>query len=191
MTVGIAIDNLLLTINPDITLEELPTGHLIATVKVQGSKGMKDVKFIVDPGAGWASTIRSELATELGLTSTGKKTETGGAGSGTAEGVQGTLDDIGTITFLKTVPKDFPEGFAGLLGRNAVGLLDGDNKKATLRNKDNNLKKILDIEFFTVKVPEPTSTLSLLAIGTLGAASTLKRKLKSSNPSEKETTKVG
>jgi hypothetical protein len=40
-------------------------------------------------------------------------------------------------------------------------------------------------------VPEPTSTLSLLAIGTLGAASTLKRKLKPSQSIEKETTKVG
>jgi hypothetical protein len=39
-------------------------------------------------------------------------------------------------------------------------------------------------------VPEPTSTISLIALGTLGAASTLKRKLKSSKPSEKETTKV-
>ena len=37
-------------------------------------------------------------------------------------------------------------------------------------------------------VPEPTSTLSLLA---LGAASTLKRKLKPSQSTEKETTKVG
>lgn len=40
-------------------------------------------------------------------------------------------------------------------------------------------------------VPEPTSTLSLLALGTLGAASTLKRQIKSSKPSEKETTKIG
>jgi hypothetical protein len=41
-----------------------------------------------------------------------------------------------------------------------------------------------------VTVPEPSSILSLLALGTLGAASTLKRKLKSSKSSEKETTKV-
>ncbi|MCZ8227352.1 MAG: PEP-CTERM sorting domain-containing protein [Microcystis sp. LE19-84.1B] len=41
------------------------------------------------------------------------------------------------------------------------------------------------------RVPEPTSTLSLLALGTLGAASTLKRKLKSSKSTGKETTKVG
>jgi len=42
----------------------------------------------------------------------------------------------------------------------------------------------------TTVVPEPSLTLSLLALGTLGAASTLKRKLKSSKSSEKETTKV-
>ncbi|NCQ94609.1 MAG: PEP-CTERM sorting domain-containing protein [Microcystis aeruginosa W11-06] len=40
------------------------------------------------------------------------------------------------------------------------------------------------------KVPEPSSILGILAIGTLGAASTLKRKLKSSKLTEKETTKV-
>jgi hypothetical protein len=40
-------------------------------------------------------------------------------------------------------------------------------------------------------VPEPTSTLGFLALGTLGAASTLKRKLKPSKSAEKETTKVG
>jgi hypothetical protein len=40
-------------------------------------------------------------------------------------------------------------------------------------------------------VPEPTSTLSLLILGTLGAASTLKRKLKPCQFIEKETTKVG
>jgi hypothetical protein len=39
-------------------------------------------------------------------------------------------------------------------------------------------------------VPEPSSILSLLALGTLGAASTLKRKLKPSQSTEKETTKV-
>ena len=45
-------------------------------------------------------------------------------------------------------------------------------------------------EHVVVVVPEPSTTLSLLALGTLGAASTLKRKLKSSKSSEKETTKV-
>ncbi|MFN9734283.1 MAG: PEP-CTERM sorting domain-containing protein, partial [Microcystis sp.] len=39
-------------------------------------------------------------------------------------------------------------------------------------------------------IPEPSSILSILALGTLGAASTLKRQLKSSKSTEKETTKV-
>ncbi len=42
-----------------------------------------------------------------------------------------------------------------------------------------------------VVVPEPNSLLGLFALGTLGAASTLKRKLKASQFTEKETTKVG
>lgn len=40
-------------------------------------------------------------------------------------------------------------------------------------------------------VPESNSPLNLLALGALGAASTLKRQLKPSKSSEKETTKVG
>jgi hypothetical protein len=40
-------------------------------------------------------------------------------------------------------------------------------------------------------IPEPSSTLSLLALGILGTSSTLRRKLKSSKSTEKETTKVG
>jgi hypothetical protein len=40
-------------------------------------------------------------------------------------------------------------------------------------------------------VPEPSSIIGLAVLSTLGAASTLKRQIKSSKPSEKETTKVG
>lgn len=42
-----------------------------------------------------------------------------------------------------------------------------------------------------VNVPEPSSIIGLAVLSTLGAASTLKRKLKPSQSSEKETTKVG
>jgi hypothetical protein len=42
-----------------------------------------------------------------------------------------------------------------------------------------------------VSTPETSSVTGLLALGTLGAASTLKRKLKSSKSTEKETTKIG
>ena len=48
------------------------------------------------------------------------------------------------------------------------------------------------VPFFDVCcVPEPSAILSLLAIGTLGATSTLKRKLKPSQSTKKATTKVG
>lgn len=49
--------------------------------------------------------------------------------------------------------------------------------------------KLYEVVVDTISTPEPTSTLSLLALGTLGAASTLKRKLKPKS-SEKDTTKV-
>jgi hypothetical protein len=43
----------------------------------------------------------------------------------------------------------------------------------------------------SANVPEPSSTIGLLALGTLGIASTLKRKLKPSQSTAKQTTKVG
>ena len=43
----------------------------------------------------------------------------------------------------------------------------------------------------SVNVPEPNSLIGLAVLSTLGAASTLKRKLKPSQSTEKETTKVG
>ena len=41
------------------------------------------------------------------------------------------------------------------------------------------------------RIPEPTSTLSLLSLGILGAGATLKRKVKRSNSLEKEPSNVG
>ncbi len=49
---------------------------------------------------------------------------------------------------------------------------------------------LIDTRLVTAVVPEPSSSLSILALGTLGAAATLKRKLKLSKSTEKETTKV-
>jgi len=43
----------------------------------------------------------------------------------------------------------------------------------------------------SVNVPEPNSLIGLAVLSTLGAASTLKRQLKPSKSTEKETTKVG
>lgn len=55
---------------------------------------------------------------------------------------------------------------------------------------DINVSSSLNLEVGE-QVSEPTSTLSILALGTLGVGATLKRKLKPSKFSEKATTKIG
>jgi hypothetical protein len=56
---------------------------------------------------------------------------------------------------------------------------------------ENNFDGQVDGVISSKPIPESSSVLSLLALGTLGAASTLKRQIKPSKSSEKETTKVG
>jgi hypothetical protein len=48
-----------------------------------------------------------------------------------------------------------------------------------------------DPDIIIASVPEPTSTLSLLSLGILGAGATLKRKVKRSHSTEKEPSNVG
>jgi hypothetical protein len=68
------------------------------------------------------------------------------------------------------------------------GLKPGETRRVIQQSDKDLLKKAgYDLRI----APEPSSTLSLLALGTLGAASTLKRKLKSTKSTGKETTKVG
>jgi hypothetical protein len=68
------------------------------------------------------------------------------------------------------------------------GLLTVDTEGVLRRNQALIFQSTFEGGF---QVPEPSSVFSLLALGTLGAASTLKHKLKPSQSSEKETTKVG
>ncbi|MDJ0560070.1 MAG: PEP-CTERM sorting domain-containing protein [Microcystis sp. M53599_WE4] len=49
----------------------------------------------------------------------------------------------------------------------------------------------MDEVYRSREIPEPTSTLSLLSLGILGAGATLKRKVKRSNSTEKEPNNVG
>lgn len=83
---------------------------------------------------------------------------------------------------------------AFILPENVLSNFEAGNKVASLANYNRCIPVNSQDEKIVLcgePIPEPTSTLSLLALGTLGAASTLKRKLKSSKSSEKETTKVG
>lgn len=88
------------------------------------------------------------------------------------------------------------DGFIGigpdgqLRGRNRLELRDTGEFVVTTRQR---LPGSVAVGTYTAKavpVPEPASTISLLALGTLGAASTLKRKLKSSKSTEKELEKA-
>jgi hypothetical protein len=105
-------------------------------------------------------------------------------------GVQVASNDFGSIAPIPTNNRSLKIGvdFTGN-GNLFSGLIDEVN----IFNRALSASEIgqLALNPNNVSVPEPTSTLGLLALGTLGAASTLKRKLKSSQSTEKETTKVG
>jgi hypothetical protein len=115
-------------------------------------------------------------------------------------------DRINTPTLLEIIQKAGTEPFI-------IALNKEEDHKGTVTHKDfyslggqlqtrvdenNNIERFIEFElvgqhqkkFNPFEIPEPTSTLGLLAIGTLGAASTLKRKLKPSKSTEKESTKV-
>ncbi len=70
----------------------------------------------------------------------------------------------------------------------SVIIQDNSDPSQIIREVDGNNT---NISFNPHPVPEPTTTLSLLSLGILGAGATLKRKLKPSNSIAKETTKVG
>jgi hypothetical protein len=84
------------------------------------------------------------------------------------------------------------------LGNNAIlgsqiKAIDGNlSTTTTLGNTVGQNKRLsLTLGFASTAIPEPSSIIGLAVLGTLGAASTLKRKLKPSQSTEKETTKVG
>lgn len=74
---------------------------------------------------------------------------------------------------------------------NAACTKDLKGSSVLIRNCNFTDNRNISASVSLVAVPEPTTVFSLLALGTLGAASTLNRKLKSSKSTGKETTKVG
>jgi hypothetical protein len=74
------------------------------------------------------------------------------------------------------------------------GMFISDFNEALSPDKLNTIWRVTptsgNIVYSNPCVPEPSTVLGTLALGTLGAASTLKRKLKPSQSTEKETTKV-
>jgi hypothetical protein len=99
-----------------------------------------------------------------------------------------TLDDT-LSPFLKDYSNDLtinPLDLPELFGTTSIPIT------ALIANNESFETTIEGLSFSSSpSIPEPSSTINLLALGTLGAASTLKRKLKPSKSAEKETTKVG
>jgi hypothetical protein len=101
---------------------------------------------------------------------------------------------VGTVSY--SPPLDTSVSFSLDITNIVQSLIDGGNSFIGVRFEALNEQapsQLLSSSPPTLElttVPEPASTLSLLALGTLGAASTLKRKLKPTK-SEKETEKVG
>ncbi|NES70143.1 MAG: PEP-CTERM sorting domain-containing protein [Okeania sp. SIO2D1] len=87
-----------------------------------------------------------------------------------------------------------PQGAQNVMGSmniNVEQLFTGKSITHTSIDDNPHLHKQIIKDIRRVKgIPEPSSTLSLLALGTLGAASTLKRKFKPSNSTEKDLEKV-
>jgi|LakMenE18May11ns_1017448.scaffolds.fasta_scaffold9471377_1 hypothetical protein len=109
----------------------------------------------------------------------------GTRGNGSVNGTWGTVS--GQYGLLWTLVANIAPGQADpelLVSFDTFATFRGEFQN--IPNTDGGFASDIGVE----RVPEPTSTLSLLAFGTLGAASTLKRKLKSSKSSEKGTTKV-
>ena len=106
------------------------------------------------------------------------------------------LDDGSPITLLNTSSESMEFGIRFQMVQEMVEgpNLNGDNPSLVKGFGTPTIVTLApgqEIVVQAASVPEPSSTLSLLALGTLGAASTLKRKLKPSKSTEKEPTKVG
>jgi hypothetical protein len=168
-------------------LEEL---YLLVTFQLQADLGQPPVKISINESG--TITQVTQTPTQPGdiladVTSSGFITPPSGSplssnGSWTGTALQPTL-----------TPSDTPLGFTILSKLNGGGIVQEGLFTGFAWNNfqdKSNINVQIGKNNNTQKTPEPTSTLSLFALGTLGAASTLKRKLKSSKSSEKETTKV-
>ena len=105
-----------------------------------------------------------------------------------------TISDLLTDTFnelLLDLPQSLQPNLSLDLDNELITfLITDDVDDAFVMNNSTDTMTEITFGLISPSVPEPSSILSLLALGTLGAASTLKRKLKPSKSTEKELEKV-
>ncbi|MFN7567971.1 MAG: hypothetical protein ACK5QJ_13425 [Microcystis sp.] len=111
-------------------------------------------------------------------------------------GKRRTKCDIGSSQFTSEATLTVTGGsLASFFKHNGMGMMMNNLfdiiPTCSVNTFENNFDGQVDGVISSKPIPESSSVLSLLALGTLGAASTLKRQIKPSKSSEKETTKVG
>ena len=108
-----------------------------------------------------------------------------------------TVQTVNTNLFndLNSQAGSLPDGFSFGLEQNGVSLIGTEFFDISVTDEISfSTGEAMDMDigtFFTANVPEPTSTLSLLSLGILGAGATLKRKVKRTHSIKKEPTNVG
>ncbi|WP_227873340.1 CHRD domain-containing protein [Aphanothece sacrum] len=102
----------------------------------------------------------------------------------------GTYDQTFNMTLVSSYNGSFLTANGGSTANAQIALFNGIKSGSAYFNLHTTAFPGGEIRGFFVSVPEKSSTLGFLALGTLGVASTFKRKLKPSKPSSKEITKV-
>lgn len=102
----------------------------------------------------------------------------------------GSYNQLFDMTLASSYRAGFITANGGSPATAEIALLDGIKSGKAYLNIHTSAFPGGEIRGFLVSVPEPSSTLGFLALGTLGAGTAIKRKLKSSKSTEKETEKV-
>jgi hypothetical protein len=103
----------------------------------------------------------------------------------------GSYDQLFDMTLASSYRAGFITSNGGTPATAQIALFEGIQSGKAYVNLHTTTFPGGEIRGFLQPVPEPSSTVGFLALGTLGAASTLIRKQKPSKPTTKELEKVG
>ncbi|BBH39535.1 hypothetical protein myaer102_20670 [Microcystis viridis NIES-102] len=179
--------------------------ELLATFPLQQSIGADPIKIVISESGNITETL--EVSTVLGdvvweAYFNGTITQPGGTPQSTNGRLDATSPQTITTPILTVSSRTILFGGGTVLSGPFAGVKFFNSnfwfQKNTNTNETNTCNLIIRPKLLQNNVipdcqaiPEPTSTLSLLSLGILGAGATLKRKVKRSHSTEKEPSNVG